>query len=180
MSMLFISTLYLFLPEVNWPCWYCQCFVRSPAVAPRICPPFVLFFNWLSVLIVSHTRFSVNLHSVVAWMSRTYLMAMGFVPTTLSFVNKHSTIKQNWFSLFVHLSVWPFSWYLILKFWKGVRNPYCIVLDKAGFIEEKICPQKWNKNMIFWIYWNLCHQFFLDLIYNLVSATLSPLPPPKL
>ena len=34
-------------------------------------------FNWLYVLIMSHTRFRVNLHSIVTWMLRNSLLETG-------------------------------------------------------------------------------------------------------
>ena len=62
---------------------------------------------WRYVLFMSRTHFRVNLHSIVAWMSRnSFLQAGGnseeevtsiwLEPRTTSFVNEHSTIWRNW------------------------------------------------------------------------------------
>ena len=71
---------------------------------------------WLYVLIMSRTRFRVNLHSLVAWMSRNFLLergtisevwvtATGLEPTTTYFVNEHSTIWPNWTNDWAELRV---------------------------------------------------------------------------
>ena len=39
----------------------------------------MLHVNWLSVLIMSHTCFRVNPHSIVAWMSRNSLLETGAI-----------------------------------------------------------------------------------------------------
>ena len=58
---------------------------------------------WLYVLVMSHTHFRVNLHSIVAWISRNSLLEesaksevygtpTGLEPTTTKFINEHSII----------------------------------------------------------------------------------------
>ena len=56
---------------------------------------------WRYVLIMSHTRFSVNLHSVVAWMSRKSLLEIG--ATSTNKYSQHSSIISP-----VWLNVWVF------------------------------------------------------------------------
>ena len=57
---------------------------------------------WLYVIIMSRKGLRVNLHSIVAWMSKNSLLktgaiseveetAKGFEPTTIEFINKHAT-----------------------------------------------------------------------------------------
>ena len=41
----------------------------------------LLGFIWLYVLIMSLARFRVNLHSIIAWISRTFLLETSAVPT---------------------------------------------------------------------------------------------------
>ena len=62
---------------------------------------------WLYLLFMLRTRFRVNPHSIVAWMSRKPLLeggekspgemiATGLEPRTALFLNEHSTIWPNW------------------------------------------------------------------------------------
>ena len=41
------------------------------------------------------------------------------------------------------------------KFWHGVTNSYEVVCDRARCFEKKCLPQKWAKNMDFWVYWKI-------------------------
>ena len=46
-----------------------------------------ILFNWLYILIMSHTHFRVNLYSIVAWMSRNSLLETGA---------KFKWLQQDW------------------------------------------------------------------------------------
>ena len=45
------------------------------------------------------------------------------------------------------------------KFWPGARNSWSCAWHSWIFQKENVCPkigkmdQKWNKNVVFWIYW---------------------------
>ena len=72
---------------------------------------------WLYVIIMTRTDFRLNPHSILAWMSRKFLLqrdtkfevtATRNEPTTVYFINEQSPIKLNW------PNDWALLWVLIL------------------------------------------------------------------
>ena len=107
----------------------------------------------LHVIIMSRTRFRVNLYSIVVWMSRNSLFetgaisqvsvtATGLEPTTTSFVNKHSTISPNWMSLCcLHWKLWtdfkPWSCVSIVNF-EQANTDWVTLVTKRHTIQLRI------------------------------------------
>ena len=83
---------------------------------------------WLFVIIMSRTHFRVNPHSIFSWMWSNYFLETGAIsevlvtptglePTTIYFVNEHSTIWLNWPNNWAELWVLICPVYLTISFY---------------------------------------------------------------
>ena len=57
------------------------------------------------------------------------------------------------------------------KFWHDARNPYEVVHNRTRFSRKKIfapkigkMDQKWAKNRVVWIYWNILSLIFTEFV----------------